>query len=396
MKRRWFSIAAILLLSATTLLLAQEEEKISIYGFGSWAYAKTDGNQYLWSENEGSWSFNDFALNIDAQVDSKLRVNAQLYHNSFLHGKEFNLDHAFAEYAISDSFKIKAGLVKQPFGLYGELKRVSTTRPFFTLPVSLYDSEFFIAAAYSGVGITGNLELSRDWLVRYDLYTGSSRGSLTARSATALINYLYGGQERPEHPEDVNIMTMFDLETKNLYGARVEITNPISGLSIVGSYAQSYLEGFLKDTNIIGYETDVRAAALSVNYEYGNYLLKGEIADIDIPGIFRDYIAYYVEAGYFFSESLQAVFRLEDFQGESYSNNPMNQALFEKWSALIMNKELAVGLNYYLNSNLIFRASVHWTDGLIWAAPAEGLKAFIDDEVNDDTVNFIAGVCYSF
>ena len=57
------------------------------------------------------------------------------------------LDYAFGEYKFTDALKLRAGQVKQPFGLFTELMDVGTVRPFLYLPQSLYGPTAAVAIA---------------------------------------------------------------------------------------------------------------------------------------------------------------------------------------------------------------------------------------------------------
>ena len=69
---------------------------------------------------------------------------------------EFSLDWGFAEYRIHDLLRLRAGKMKNPFGIFMEVKDVGTLRPFFSLPYSIYGAGNMASEAYLGAGLTGS------------------------------------------------------------------------------------------------------------------------------------------------------------------------------------------------------------------------------------------------
>jgi hypothetical protein len=389
----------LILLLFAAFLPAQTDDNISIYGFGSWAFAKTDGNQYFWSNEDGTMDYYDFALNINATVSSKFRVNAQFYTNSYYGGDSVDIDFAFAEYAFSDAFKLRAGKVKQAFGIYGDIKRVGTIRPFFTLPTSAYDHDYFVSPGITGVAIAGTFVMQNGWAAQYDFHYGASEGNFNIRSIGLVAGYYYGTIPFQGNAEDVPVTSFIELESNDNAGGRLAVETPISGLSLIGSFATNHTIGTIRDTSITAYDTDTFTYATSVVYDAFPFSFNLEYLYADFEGIKMDYNLVWLELGYMLTESTQIVGRFENADGQSYAKQSQLitdfRAMFEN-DILKDHKEYAIGLNYFFNSNFVLRASIHKTEGLLWAAPPRGLASFIDEEINPDTLNLIIGVNYSF
>src|SRR5262245_21539680 len=153
---------------------AQEGSRVpEIHGFGSVVYGKTDGNAYSVGEEEGDYDHGELATIVLAQPVDRLTIATNLSLEQGHEGFEPQVDYAFAEWAFSDRLKLRAGRVKQPFGLYTEIFDVGTVRPFTTLPQGLYGASGFVAEGFDGLGLTGRLAASGGWALGYDVYGGS-------------------------------------------------------------------------------------------------------------------------------------------------------------------------------------------------------------------------------
>jgi len=68
--------------------------------------------------------------------------------------------------------KLRAGKVKQPFGISAEVFDVGTRRPFFELPQAVYGPIGLVGESYKGIGFTGSFDVQGGWGLAYDLYGG--------------------------------------------------------------------------------------------------------------------------------------------------------------------------------------------------------------------------------
>ncbi len=73
---------------------------------------------------------------------------------------------------FSQKLKLRAGKVKQPFGISAEVFDVGTRRPFFELPQAVYGPIGLVGESYKGIGFTGSFDVQGGWGLAYDLYGG--------------------------------------------------------------------------------------------------------------------------------------------------------------------------------------------------------------------------------
>src|SRR5437762_3503282 len=89
---------------------------VQVHGFGSWAFGDTSANRYLAGEPAREYRHTTLGMSVDASPTDRLRVVGQAVWTESDEGTRAVFDYAFAEWKISDSFRLRAGQVKLPFG----------------------------------------------------------------------------------------------------------------------------------------------------------------------------------------------------------------------------------------------------------------------------------------
>ncbi len=114
-----------------------------IHGFAAQAYAHSDGNNYVGSSLDGSFEFFELGLN-GSVAYGPLTVSAQGLVRKFgeIDDGQPRLDYGFADYRLFSTMNynagIRAGRVKNYYGLYNDSRDVVFTRPGVLLPGSVY------------------------------------------------------------------------------------------------------------------------------------------------------------------------------------------------------------------------------------------------------------------
>src|SRR6266852_2202279 len=128
----------VLLVSVHAAAFEIQDGRLSINGFGSWGYGWSNhGNTYDIAQPTGNFGAGDFALALTARLSDRAVAGAQLRVSS---DRRANLDWVFGEWRFSDRASLRVGILKHPFGIFGEVPRVGTLRPFYSLPRGLYGS----------------------------------------------------------------------------------------------------------------------------------------------------------------------------------------------------------------------------------------------------------------
>src|SRR5712664_1935674 len=148
----------VLVLPLSAAAVDIQDGKLSIDGFGAWAFgASGHGNRYSVAYPTGNFGNGDFALAVTARLSERAVTGAQIRLTP--RDGTVSLDWVFGEWRFSDRARLRLGIVKHPFGIYGEVTRVGTLRLFYLLTESVYGSTEFTAGGVKGLSFSGELRL---------------------------------------------------------------------------------------------------------------------------------------------------------------------------------------------------------------------------------------------
>jgi phosphate-selective porin O/P len=340
---RWPSrVAAPLLLAIVPVVSVQAQEAaspIEVHGFGSWAYGRTNGNEYLSGDEKGRYDDGAFSLNVAASPADRLRVVGQTFWEDGPEGTEIDFDFAFAEWTYSDKLKLRAGKVPLPFGISSEVFDVGTLRPFLALPQVVYGPVGIVGESYTGVGLTGSFASKGGWGLTYDVFGGGQHLEE------------FQPPEAVARGEDFDEITEIE-KTRDMIGGRLELATPLSGLRVGGSFYTGRQSA------------DVRRSGFGLQAEYltGPWSVRSELAHETVRDDFKA-TGFYGEAAYRFDPHWQVAAQYGRFTSD-LAAVPAPAA-----SSLLDHEEMAVGLNYWWNHNFVFKLSFHRVDGNRLAGP---------------------------
>jgi hypothetical protein len=321
--------------------------------------------------DEGNYDNVNFSLNISANPYEHLSLYIQTGYTESRDEDDVGLDYAFAEWYFSDMLMFRAGKVKAPFMLYTEVYDVGTIRPFFALPQGVYRQ--IATEAYKGVGITGTFHVKGGWELQYDMYGGKL--SLLPNPTVNIEEFRF---------DSVNPVG------NDLIGGRLTIQTPLTGLNVaLSSYTSEFdfgeEESFLNDRYVlIGASAEYLSDRLRICSEY--------LTQKETPKATADVV--YVEAAYRFTDHWQAAARYE------FADFDTNQPLLQySPKSILEHKEIALGLNYWLNPNLVFRCSYHIIEGNRLAFPEQVLdylESILQGSFEETTHLILLGAQFSF
>lgn len=176
MKSLIFSIlgAAIVLSSAST---ARAENDLQIHGFAAQGFLYSTKNNYMApNSKDGSFEFNEFALNFGKNLTDDLRVGMQLFARDLgeFGNDNITVDWAYGDYRWRPWLGLRAGKIKLPIGLYNETRDMDAARNSIFLPQSVYfeltrDS----LLATQGLALYGRVPLGPLGALPYQVMAGS-------------------------------------------------------------------------------------------------------------------------------------------------------------------------------------------------------------------------------
>lgn len=347
------------------------EGKLTVSGFGHWGYGKTGNeNVYLVGSEDGQYDNAQFSLAVTAYPQEDIVVAGQVF---LAADGEAAMDWAFAEYRLSDLLRVRAGKVKNPLGIFMEVKDVGTLRPFFSLPQSVYGPANFAAEAYYGAGLTGDWD-GASWGLAYDLYVGALSIPSFEPTAAPLV-----GLAGTAPPYDFAAVGIEEEEATNVVGGRLVLSTPLDGLTFRLSGYEGSLEEPERDAAV-----HMTCFGVSAEYVLDRFQLRGEVFRAK-EGDLETNAAAYAEVAWRFLPRLEAAVRYERAR-QTKEGVPDD-------SPLLRHDEAAVGLSYWASPNLVVKASYHHVEGNRFAVPALSAP---DGSVPLKTDLFVTGAQFSF
>jgi hypothetical protein len=315
-----YRIFIITLIALTQSAVAQRSlNKTELHGFISQGYMRSTDNNYPLLTKDGSFEFNEAAINISTLVTDKLRIGIQLFARDFgLDGNnDVIIDWAYGDYHWKDFLSMRFGKIKMPLGFYNRGRDVDILRNSILLPSGVYDEgkrDFVLA--HEGGSIYGNINFPIAGLVNYELFFGTisvpnpnsdywrwfladqskniteglAGGSLTTiRDPQIAGKYILGGEFKWNTPLDGLVLGgssmtgMFDIS------AKIDAVVPLADLSLID---QSLAGSALQNSMIFDYNMDVyirEFGMTSFEYSLDKLVFTGEYHihqyDIKFPDI---------------------------------------------------------------------------------------------------------------
>jgi hypothetical protein len=337
-------------------------QNVEIHGFGSWTEGATNNtNLYLGGQNRGGSRNSVAGVTVTGRMDEKLSFVTQVKFD-FTGTTDPALDYVFAQYDFHDAIKLRAGQVKQPFGLYTETIDVGTTRPFLDAPEAVYGPTANIAEAFRGIGLTGNIPMFRSMSLDYDVYGG---GLNRDEYEPTLDAYRVMQGYRPWTKVSTGVGTEI---TEQTYGGRLMLNLPIPGMR-VGSSAY---HGNTNELPIPG-RGNVETIVHSFEYVANRVALRSE-ALREIEGDHDRQNGWYYEGAYRLIGGLQVAGLFDRATTHLKGKKPGCAApctdIPPLGASLLYHKEMAGGLNYWFAPGFVMKLSYHHVEGNRFAQPS--------------------------
>ena len=282
-------LATAALLGVSGLLPAQVDFKlagraVAVHSFASQGFGYTNQNNFLTMKtSSGSFAMTDFGFNVATQVNDKFRVGAQFYDRNLgsLGNWKPELDWAVADYRFKDWFGIRGGKVKTVMGLYNDTQDMEFLHTWALVPQALYALDRRgDMIAHIGGDLYGSIGLWRLGGLNYTVYGGQrpndpNGGYLYAMSTSSKAN----------GPGGIPIMVpIADKKVESyggsMYGANLQWTTPIKGLTVGASYASFDItsKGFWRSNNAVYRMTTKKdhMPGYFLSYTLGNFRFDGE------------------------------------------------------------------------------------------------------------------------
>ncbi|MBA3029978.1 MAG: hypothetical protein FP816_14385 [Desulfobacteraceae bacterium] len=149
---------------------------ISVHGFVSQGYLKTDQNNFVDRTEDGTFEFNEAAINFSLEPMDSLRIGLQLMSRDMgdSGNNDLYLDWGYADYRWKDSLGFRVGQIKVPMGFYNQNRDVDFLRTFVFLPQCIYNENYrAFRTAYRGVEVYGNIPMGSLGDMEYEVLLGT-------------------------------------------------------------------------------------------------------------------------------------------------------------------------------------------------------------------------------
>lgn len=301
--------------------------KISIHGYLTQAYARSDGHQFLGINEDGTADYRTAALQIRAALSPASAFVAQLSHERFGAsslrelGDDVEVDWLFYSHQLGDS-SIKVGRVPIPFGIYNEIRDVGTLLPFYRPPHNFYGEGSYSADTLDGIVVSRSFSLGAGWGLDADVHYGNwtiiERGFLGAYAKSGV---------------------------HDSFGAELWLDTPVSGLRIGAGSMRYDIE-----STVTG-EQRWKNHHFSLAGEFDRWTVHGEVKLVKIPDLGTVELAY-LHLGFNLTQklTLNAQKDLGHFEGPN--------ALWDTFD-----DDRALGATFAFSPALVLKAEHHWKEG---------------------------------
>lgn len=358
-----------------------ESEEISIHGFISQGYLKSDKNNYLAGSEDGSFQFNEMGINFSTQALEDLRIGCQFFARDLgdIGNDDIVINWAYGEYAWKNWLGLRAGLVKGILGLYNDIRDFDSLRTCIFLPASVYNEWFRDGINnLKGLELFGFVPIGAAGMLEYQFQVGQTQVATNSGTAKLIMTLT-------ENLKQIN-----KIEAGNVYVGNVRWLTPIDGLRIGSAYVRSdsLWEGTISLNNTlefpIRYDSSViEYMTISVEYIFKNFIFSAENYrtkaknTIYIPGLapFRadndSKKSFYVNLTYRFSGWFEA--------GCYYSKYINSQITSEDDFVSASENELeefCISLRFDIHPNWLLKLEPHLMNGKFGVDPDSNGKKY--------------------
>jgi hypothetical protein len=173
--------------------------RLSVHGFLTQAYGRTDDHQLLGITPDGTSDYRVAALQFRFDADPDNAFVLQLSHErlgrSPLSALEpaVDLDWVFYERRFGEYTVVRVGKVRTPLGLFNEIRDVGTLLALYRPPVSVYGEQVYTTETVSGAMVGRRIPLGA-WALDVEAFFGSWDFVQYDLATYAHVDGGYGGQ----------------------------------------------------------------------------------------------------------------------------------------------------------------------------------------------------------
>jgi len=405
MKKKLFLLPALIAaLALPAVVGAVEINGLSIHGFISQGYLKSDENNYLAETKDGTFEFNETAINFSLSPIENLRLGMQFMSRDLgpTRNNDVYMDWGYADYRFADAFGIRVGKVKVPIGLYNQTRDVDFLRTFIWQPQGVYDEgmrdvkdsyeggsvygDFGIGSLgdveYEFAGGTANLDINTPYFVKIASSLDPSGGGSTGSGTYMKVNWSLVPSVRWNTP---------------IEGLRLGTSCLFSDLDMGSNYTFGTIAVRVNAATTINY-----SPIYSVEYVWNNLKLAAEYrqlnGDIDISFNGTTYAevevkseAYYGLVSYQFFDWLELGTYYSVYYADRDDRDGSGLEAGGTPDYFAWQKDWAVAAKFNLNESITLKLETHFIDGAAQLYASEN-----PDGIKDNMVLYAVKCSYNF
>ena len=367
MRTRSLLIPTLALLAGSGIAQAADDMGFQIHGLVSQGYLLTHNNALFTpqSEDNGTFGFNEMALNVVATPVDRLRVGIQIAAQDLgdTFNNELTLDWAYGNYNFGEvvngvDLSVSAGRFKMGHGLYNDYRDLDMTRSSVFLPMAVYNPRWReIMLAINGVGSTAMIAAGALGSFEVNGYVGNTNvsasegtlhdtfGDIGLDTSSLTFDYIAGGQITWNTP----------LEGLRLKYSLVDASNfevlGTSDLLMPGADASFTIPNYWDNIFSLEYQWNDLTVAGEYNYTFFHSTF---VPAIGVPFAVEGTTATH-------STYISAAYRLhpkwEVLGGWQWSESDNTQNGKSKWYAL------NAAVRYDVTEHWLIKAEYQWTHG---------------------------------
>lgn len=410
----------ILFLTVPCLSANASFDDLNIHGFVSQGFLYTTKDMPFLAEDsgDGTFDFNEMAVNFAVNPMDNLNLGMQLY--AFDLGAVGNdsveVDWAFGDYSIRDYLGVRVGIMKIPFGLYNEVRKVDMVRTSVLLPTSVYPEWFRETfARLKGVGLYGTLPGDISYQAMYGNVNikgdgGLADGMTTLMSSLGMevnevdTNFAYAGKLQWESPFGLKLATsyyaldgleMFMDRTLDLpamiTGGLSGLTSPMTGLIEFNEPVKAFVLSAEYMTDRLTMAAEYTETDLDFTVNINTTLDPAVVAALQIPprvGIKTTFQGYYASIAYRVLDRLELgsyyselYYDKSDHDGKEYVQTFKGKPDYNAWL-----KDICLSARYDFSHSWCGKIEAHVMDGSFFSMSSD----------HKDWALYTAKVTYSF
>lgn len=339
-------------LVAAPVVVQAQDERLTIHGSASLAYAKSDRLPINGITKDGTSDYRILALQFGYKISDKDRVVTQLLHRK-IGGSPLNAITpavepvwAFYEHKFDNGFVAKVGRNPLPRGIFNEVRYIGTLLPFFRVGNAVYGETLEYV---DGVVVRKPFELGNDWKLEATAFAGGYdlKAQLPTSTGVSVIN----------------------TRNENTYGGQVWLNTPIDGVraGVFYNNYQSTPNATLPEAQRPNRVTSFMYSAEAV---FSKAFARSELTTFKqtkSPN-FVDFTSYYVQAGITPTEKWTIAGEYNDGRNMvRFAGTPIPNL------ELPLNQDIALGVTYKPNAQVAFKLEGHQAEGYSFDTPVRSV-----------------------